>query len=126
VACARGMRVKQVKPAIIPIAPTKPLIINNLVFFIFIAARPVDLNMGSIIINANRFRKKTTSRTCKFSEAFLIKTTMTEKRMIDKTFNMIALVWELCNLKVLIILRLYNGLFVNLKFQLFPVETTPE
>jgi len=51
---------------------------------------------------------------------------MTEKRMIDKTFNMIALVWELCNLKVLIILRLYNGLFVNLKFQLFPVETTPE
>ena len=86
------MRVKQVKPAIIPIAPTKPLIKNNLVLFILIAARPVDLNSGSITMKARRFRKKTTSRTCKFSDAFLIKITMIENKTIDKIFKIIALV----------------------------------
>ena len=86
------MRVKQVKPAIIPIAPIKALIKNNFVFFIFIAAIPKDLNIGSITIKANRFRKNTTSRTCMFSEAFLIRTTMIENRTIDKIFRIIALV----------------------------------
>ena len=84
------MRVKQVKPAIIPIAPTKALIKNNFLFFIFIAAKPVDLNIGSIKITANRFRKKTTSRTCRFSDAFLMKTTMNENKTIDKIFRIIA------------------------------------
>jgi hypothetical protein len=92
VACASGMRVKQVNPASIPIAPKKPLIKNNLVLFIFIAARPVDVNNGSITIKANRFRKKTTSRICKFSDAFLIKITIIEKNTIDKIFKIIALV----------------------------------
>ena len=92
VACASGMRVKQVKPASIPIAPKKPLIKNNLVLFIFIAARPVDFNIGNITIKANRFRKKTTSRICKFSDAFLIKITIIEKKTIDKIFKIIALV----------------------------------
>jgi hypothetical protein len=92
VACARGMRVKQVKPAIIPIAPKKPLIKNNLVFFIFIAAMPIDFKIGSITIKAKRFRKKTISRICKFSDAFLIKITIIENKMIDKIFKIIALV----------------------------------
>jgi len=92
VACASGMRVKQVNPASIPIAPKKPLIKNNLVLFIFIAAKPVDVNNGSITIKANRFRKKTTSRICKFSDAFLIKITIIEKNTIDKIFKIIALV----------------------------------
>ena len=86
------MRVKQVNPASIPIAPKKPLIKKNLVLFIFIAARPVDVNNGSITIKANRFRKKTTSRICKLSDAFLIKITMIEKRTIEEIFKMIALV----------------------------------
>ena len=86
------MRVKQVKPASIPIAPKKPRIKNNLVLFIFIAPRPVDFNIGSITIKANRFRKKTTSRICKFSDAFLIRITIIEKKTIDKTFKIIALV----------------------------------
>ena len=92
VACASGMRVKQVKPASIQIEKKKPLIKNNLVLFIFIAARPVDFNIGSITIKANRFRKKTTSRMCKFSDAFLIKITIIEKNTIDKIFKIIALV----------------------------------
>ena len=92
VAWARGIRVKQVKPAIIPIAPTKALIKNSFVFFIFIAVIPIDLIIGSITIKASRFRKKTTSRTCKFSDAFLIKTTMIENKTIDKIFKIIALV----------------------------------
>ena len=92
VACASGMRVKQVKPASIPIAPKKPLIKNNLVLFIFIAARPVDFNIGSITIKANRFRKKTTSKICKFSDAFLTKITIIEKKTIDKIYKTIALV----------------------------------
>jgi len=92
VACASGMRVKHVKPASIPIAPKKPLIKNNLVLFIFIAARPVDVNIGSITIKASRFRKKTTSRICRFSDAFLIKITIIEKKTIDKMFKIIALV----------------------------------
>jgi len=86
------MRVKHVKPASIPIAPKKPLIKNNLVLFIFIATRPVDVNIGSIIINASRFRKKTTSRICRLSDAFLIKITIIEKKTIDKIFKVIALV----------------------------------
>ena len=86
------MRVKQVNPASIPIAPKKPLIKNNLVLFIFIAVRPVDVNNGSITIKANRFRKKTTSRICKFSDAFLIKITIIEKNTIDKIFKIIAFV----------------------------------
>ena len=92
VACASGIRVKQVKPASIPIAPKKPLIKNNLVLFIFIAASPVDVNIGSITIKASRFRKKTTSRICRFSDAFLIKITIIEKKTIDKMFKIIALV----------------------------------
>ena len=86
------MRVKQVKPASIPIAPKKPLIKNNLVLFIFIAPRPVDVNIGSITIRASRFRKKTTSRICIFSDAFLIKMTIIENKTIDNIFNVIALV----------------------------------
>ena len=86
------MRVKQVKPESIPIAPKKPLIKNNFVLFIFIAARPVDFNIGSITIKANRFRKKTTSRICMFSDAFLIKITIIEKKIKDKIFKIIALV----------------------------------
>jgi len=65
---------------------------NNLVLFIFIAARPVDVNIGSITIKASRFRKNTTSRICKFSDAFLIKITIIEKKTIDKMFKNIALV----------------------------------
>ena len=99
VACASGIKVKQVKPASIPIAPKKPLIKNNLVLFIFIAARPVDFNIGIITIKASRFRKKTTSRMCKFSSAFLIKITMTENKTIDNTFKIVALVWGACSLK---------------------------
>jgi hypothetical protein len=86
------MRVKHVNPASIPIAPKKPLTKNNLVLFIFIAARPVEVNIGSITIKASRFRKKTTSRICKFSDAFLIKITIIEKKTIDKMFKNIALV----------------------------------
>ena len=85
------MRVKQVKPASIPIAPKKPLIKNNLVLFIFIAPRPVDVNIGSITIRASRFRKKTTSRICIFSDAFLIKMTIIENKTIDNIFKIIAL-----------------------------------
>ena len=99
VACARGMRVKQVNPAIIPMAPTKPLIKNKLVLFILIAAKPVDFNNGSITIKARRFRKKTTSRTCMFSDAFLMKITMIENKTIDNIFRIIALVWGLWNKK---------------------------
>ena len=84
------MRVKQVNPASIPIAPKKPLIKNNLVLFIFIAARPVDVNKGNITIKASRLRKKTTSRICRFSEAFLIKITIIEKKTIDKMFKVMA------------------------------------
>ena len=36
--------------------------------------------------------KKTTSRICKFSDAFLTKITITEKKTIDKIFKTIALV----------------------------------
>jgi hypothetical protein len=43
-------------------------------------------------IKAKRFLKKTTSRICKLSDAFLIKITMIEKRMIDEIFKIIALV----------------------------------
>ena len=86
------MRVKLVKPATIPIAPKKPLIKNNLLLFIFIATRPVDFNIGSIRIKANRFRKKTTSRTCKFSAAFLIKIFMIENKTIDTIYKIIVLV----------------------------------
>ena len=86
------MSVKQVNPASIPIAPKKPLIKNNLVLFIFIAARPVDFNKGNITMKANRFRKKTISRICKFSDAFLMKITIIEKKTIDKIFKIIALV----------------------------------
>ena len=86
------MRVKQVKPASIPIAPKNPLTKNNLVLFIFIAAKPVDFNIGSITIKASRFRKKTTSRICRFSDAFLIKMTIIENKAIDNIFNVIALV----------------------------------
>jgi hypothetical protein len=57
-----------------------------------IAFIPIDLIIGSITIKASRFRKKTTSRTCKFSDAFLIKTTMIENKTIDKIFKIIALV----------------------------------
>ena len=39
-----------------------------------------------------RFLKKTTSRICKLSDAFLIKITMIEKRTIEEIFKMIALV----------------------------------
>ena len=92
VACASGMRVKLVKLASIPIAPKKPLIKNNLVLFIFIATRPVDFNIGSITIKANRFRKKTTSKTGKFSAAFLIKIFMIENKIIDKIYKIIVLV----------------------------------
>ena len=92
VAWASGMRVKHVKPASIPIAPKKPLTKNNLVLFILIAAKPVVFNIGSIIIKAKRFRKKTTSRMCKFSDAFLMKITIIEKKTIDKIFKIIALV----------------------------------
>jgi len=92
VAWARGMSVKQVKPASIPIAPKKPLTKNNLVLFILIAARPENFNIGNITIKASRFRKKTTSRICKFSDAFLIKITIIEKKTIDKMFKIIALV----------------------------------
>ena len=106
VAWASGIRVKQVKPASIPIAPKKPLIKNNFVLFIFIAARPVECNIGSITIKAKRFLKKTTSRMCKFSDAFLIKITIIEKQTIDKIFKMIALVCEFCNLKNRIILTI--------------------
>jgi len=108
------MRVKQVKPASIPIAPKKPLIKNNLVLFIFIAAGPVAFNNGSITIKASRFRKKTTSRICKFSEAFLIKITIIEKKNIDKMFKIIALVCKLCNLKKRIIQRSLAIFFINL------------
>ena len=61
------------------------------VFFIFIAVIPIDLIIGNNTNKANRFRKNTTSRTCMFSEAFLIKTTMIENRTIDKIFRIIAL-----------------------------------
>jgi hypothetical protein len=84
------MRVKQVKPAIIPIAPKKPLAKYNLVLFIFIAAKPVDINSGSITKKASKFLKKTTSRICRFSDAFLIKTIITVKKNIDNIFIMIA------------------------------------
>tara|TARA_B100001142_G_C14265869_1_gene628899 strand:- start:462 stop:869 length:408 start_codon:yes stop_codon:yes gene_type:complete len=113
VACASGISVKQVNPASIPIAPKKPLIKNNLVLFILIAARPVDVSIGSMTINANRFRKKTTSRICKFSAAFLIKTTIIENKTIDIIFKIIALVWELCDLKNRTIWRLLRCLFFN-------------
>ena len=75
-----------------PIAPTKPLIKNNRVLFILIAAKPIDFIIGSITIKAKRFLKKTTSRICKLSDAFLIKITMIEKRTIEEIFKMIAFV----------------------------------
>ena len=73
-----------------PIAPTKPLIKNNRVLFILIAAKPIDLKIGSMTTKAKRFLKKTTSRICKLSDAFLIKITMIEKRTIEEIFKMIA------------------------------------
>ena len=73
-------------------APKKPRTKNNLELFIFNASKPIDLIIGSIIIKASRFRKKTTSNICKFSAAFLIKITIIEKKTIDSKFRIIALV----------------------------------
>ena len=77
-------------------------------------------------MKAKRFRKKTTSRTCMFSEAFLIRTTMIENKSMDRILRFIALDWGLCNKKKLIILMWFNGLLFNWKSQFFYRETIPE
>ena len=82
VASAKGIRVIAVNPAAMPTMLNSDRAVYSPIRRVFITPGPWRINQGSIIRNARKLRKNTTSRECSCSAASLMKAPMVEKQII--------------------------------------------